>query len=51
MFFDITQRKQTEQAIKEGQHFLSSIYTSIQDGITILSFDLGIVQVNPTMGQ
>ena len=51
MFFDITQRKQTEQAIKEGQHFLSSIYTSIQDGITILNFDLGIVQVNPTMGQ
>jgi PAS domain S-box-containing protein/putative nucleotidyltransferase with HDIG domain len=51
MFFDITQRKQAEQAIKDGQHFLSSIYTSIQDGITILDFDLGIVQVNPTMGK
>jgi PAS domain S-box-containing protein/putative nucleotidyltransferase with HDIG domain len=51
MFFDITERKQAEKAIKEGQNFLSSIYTSIQDGITILNFDLGIVQVNPTMGQ
>ncbi|MFZ0281391.1 MAG: PAS domain-containing protein, partial [Bacteroidales bacterium] len=51
MLFDITQRKQAEQAIKEGQHFLSSIYTSIQDGITILSPHLAIVQVNPTMGK
>ncbi len=49
MLFDITQRKEAEEAIKEGQHFLSSIYTSIQDGITVLDFDLGIVQVNPTM--
>jgi putative nucleotidyltransferase with HDIG domain len=49
MLFDITQHKQAEEAIKEGQHFLSSIYTSIQDGITILDFGLGIVQVNPTM--
>ena len=49
MMFDITQRKQAEEAIQEGQHFLSSIYTSIQDGITVLDFDFGIVQVNPTM--
>ncbi len=51
MFFDITQRKQAEDAIREGQHFISSIYSSIQDGITILNFDLGIIQVNPTMGK
>jgi PAS domain S-box-containing protein/putative nucleotidyltransferase with HDIG domain len=50
MLFDITQRKKDEQAIKEGQYFLSSIYTSIQDGITILNSDLRIVQVNPMMG-
>jgi PAS domain S-box-containing protein/putative nucleotidyltransferase with HDIG domain len=49
MLFDITQHKQAEAAIQEGQHFLSSIYTSIQDGITVLDFDLGIIQVNPTM--
>ena len=51
MFFDITQRKQEEEAIKEWQYFLSSICNSIQDGITILDFDLGIVQVNHTMGK
>ena len=51
MLFDITHRKEAEQTIKEGQHLLSSIYTSIQDGITILNPDLGIVQVNPTMGK
>ncbi len=51
MFFDITQRKHAEEEIKEGQHFLTSIYTSIQDGMTILNLELGIVQVNPTMGK
>jgi PAS domain S-box-containing protein/putative nucleotidyltransferase with HDIG domain len=49
ILFDITQRKQAEEAIQEGERFLSNIFTSIQDGISVIDMDLCIVQVNPTM--
>jgi len=46
---DITERKQAEEAVKEGERFLSSIFMSIQDGISILDVDMTIVRVNATM--
>jgi PAS domain S-box-containing protein len=51
MLQDITERKRTEEAIKERERFLSNIFTSIQDGISILDSDLNIVRVNPVMEQ
>jgi PAS domain S-box-containing protein len=49
MLFNITPRKQAEKALQEGEGFLSSIFSSIQDGISVVNLDLRIVQVNPTM--
>ena len=49
MLLDITQHKQVETDIQGGEQFLSSIYANIQDGITLLDFDLRIIQANPTM--
>lgn len=49
IFFDITAQKQTEEALQEGERFLSSVFTSILDGINIIDMNFNIVQVNPIM--
>jgi len=49
IFFDITARKQTEEALQEGERFLSSVFASILDGISVIDLDFNIVQVNSTM--
>ncbi len=49
IFFDITSQKQAEEAILEGEKFLSSVFASILDGISVLDADFGIVKVNATM--
>jgi len=46
---DITERKRAEDALREGERFLSNIFASIQDGIGILDKDFTIIRVNPTM--
>ena len=46
---DITERKQIEEALREGERFLASIFTSIQDCLTILDNDFNIVRTNPTI--
>src|SRR5208283_5445837 len=48
-FEDITHRTKAEQAIEERERFLSSVFASIQDGISILDTELNIIRVNPTM--
>jgi two-component system cell cycle sensor histidine kinase/response regulator CckA len=48
---DITQRKKAEEALKEGERFLTNIFSSIQDGISILDTELNILRVNPAMEQ
>jgi PAS domain S-box-containing protein len=49
MIRDITEQKETEEALKRGERFLSSIFASIQDGISVLDDRLNIIRVNPVM--
>jgi len=46
---DITERKKAEVTIKYNADFLTNIFASIQDGISILDTQLSIIRVNPTM--
>lgn len=48
---DITERKRVEDALRAGEKFLSDIFASIQDGISVLDEEFNIVQVNTTMEQ
>ena len=48
-FKDITDRKSIENQLRSSKTFLSNVFTSIQDGISILDKDLNILQVNPIM--
>jgi len=43
------ERKKAEEALRESERFLASIYSSIQDGLSILDTDLYILSVNATM--
>ena len=49
IFFDITSQKQAEEALQRGERFLSSIFSSILDGISVIDLNFNIVQVNSTM--
>ncbi len=46
---DITDRKVAQTTLFERERFLSNIFSSILDGISILDINLSIVQVNPVM--
>ncbi|HHS12685.1 MAG TPA: PAS domain S-box protein [bacterium] len=46
---DITDRKQAEKALRDSQAFLTAVYESIQDGISVLNTDLTIRYTNPVM--
>ena len=46
---DITERKRAEEALREQERFLASIFASIQDGISVLDNALNVIRVNPTM--
>lgn len=46
---EINERKKSEESLRQGERFLSSIFSSIQDGISILDKDNNIIRVNPTM--
>ncbi len=46
---DISAPKETERTLQENERFLRNIFTSIQDGLSILDTELNIVRVNPTM--
>lgn len=46
---DVSERKRVEEALREGERFLSSIFGSIQDGLSILDKNLSIIRVNSTM--
>lgn len=46
---DRTERRRVEQALRESERFLASVFDSIQDGISILDKDLNILSVNQAM--
>lgn len=46
---DITKRKQAEDRLAENEHLLSSVFDSIQDGMSLLDTDLTIRRVNDVM--
>ena len=48
---DITYRKQAEEEIKKSERFLESVFSSIQDGISVLGPDLSIRRVNEVMNK
>ena len=43
---DISQRKRTEEVLRQSKTFLQDIFDAIQDGISLLDRDLTIIQVN-----
>ncbi|MBD3342962.1 MAG: PAS domain S-box protein [Candidatus Lokiarchaeota archaeon] len=45
---DISEIKKIQDDLIEAKRFLSNIFTSIQDGISVLDKDLNIIKVNPT---
>jgi len=44
-------RKQVEETLQEREHFLSNVFTSIQDGLSILDNEMNIIRVNHAMEQ
>ncbi len=46
---DITELKEKEEALEREREFLKSVFESIQDGLSVLSRDLTILQVNSFM--
>jgi PAS domain S-box-containing protein len=46
---DIRERRRAEEELRERERFLSSVFSSIQDGISILDKDMTVVRVNPAM--
>jgi len=46
---DATERVKTEELAQQRERFLEDVFTSIQDGVSILNRDLNIVRVNKAM--
>jgi PAS domain S-box-containing protein len=49
IFSNALEKKRAEEAQHEREHFLSDIFASIQDGISILDLERNIIRVNQTM--
>jgi PAS domain S-box-containing protein len=46
---DITEKRVSQRKIAEREKLLSDVFTSIQDGLSVLDNDYTIVKVNPSM--
>ncbi|MEK7309952.1 MAG: PAS domain S-box protein [Planctomycetota bacterium] len=46
---DITERRQATDSLREQEQFLSGVFSSIQDGISILDNEFNIIRVNAAM--
>lgn len=46
---EIIERIETEHRLRESERFLDNVFSSIQDGISILDNDMNIIRVNPAM--
>ena len=49
MVTDISEQKRVEEELNQREQFLSKIFASIQDGISVVDNELRIIRVNPTM--
>jgi PAS domain S-box-containing protein len=45
---DTTEKVQMQESIKESERFLSEVFASIQDGISVLDTNFNILRTNPT---
>ena len=48
-FRDISARIRAEEGLRHSEEFLTDVFNSIQDGLSVLDSDLNIVRVNPAM--
>ena len=48
---DITERKQTELALRDSESFLNDVFNAIQNGISVLDTDFNIIRNNRWMDQ
>ncbi|UCE44648.1 MAG: PAS domain S-box protein [Methanobacteriota archaeon] len=46
---DVSERKKIEDALSRSEEFLANIFSSIQDGISIIDSDLNVLRVNSSM--
>ncbi|MDD2679234.1 MAG: diguanylate cyclase [Candidatus Omnitrophica bacterium] len=46
---EIEERKKLNEAFRQNKNFLSNVFNSIQDGISVLDKDMNILLVNPFM--
>ncbi len=46
---DITERKAAEDKLARSEHFLQNVFSSINEGLSILDTDMVITKVNPMM--
>ena len=46
---DVTERQGMEEKIKADEQFLSDIFSSIKDGLSILDLDFNVIRTNPAM--
>ncbi|MBW1720204.1 MAG: PAS domain S-box protein, partial [Deltaproteobacteria bacterium] len=49
IYQDISDRKQAEKELQEGERFLQDVFDAIKDGISVLDINLKIVRVNSWM--
>ena len=48
-FRDVSARIRAEEGLRHSEEFLTDMFNSIQDGLSVLDSDLNIIRVNPAM--
>ena len=51
ILFDVTERRQAEEALRGSQRFLKNVFDALRDGISILDTDLKVIRTNQWMEQ
>jgi len=51
IFVNALMRQQSEELLRENEKFLSDIFASIQDGISVLDADFNVICTNPAVNQ
>ena len=48
-FRDVSARIRAEEGLRHNEEFLTDMFNSIQDGLSVLDSDLNIIRINPAM--